>query len=212
MSDLELWHLIRAAGLLAYALLWLSVAMGVFIRTRSLDDVLHRSWVFELHQTISVTAVIATAAHVVLVTQDKYVTIGLKQVLLPMSSDWRPLPISLGVLATYLLVLVLGTSMLRHYLSFRAWRAVHYLSFPAWITALIHGILTGNDSHVLGMTWMYALSAEAVLLLLIQRFFLTRRRTKAQRVRSETAGLRIPVYRTYDQSFYLPPALRDRQR
>jgi predicted ferric reductase len=212
MTDLELWHLLRAAGLLAYGLLWLSVAMGVFIRTRSLDDVVHRSWVFELHQTISVMAVLATAAHIVLVTQDRYVTVGLRQVLLPMTSDWRPVPITFGVLGTYMLGLVMGTSMMRHYLSYRSWRAVHFLAFPAWLTALVHGLLSGNDSHVLGVTWIYALSAEAVLLLLIQRFVLTKKRTRAQQVRSETAGLRIPVYRTYDQSFYLPPALRNRQR
>jgi predicted ferric reductase len=210
MSDLQLWHLIRAAGLLAYGLLWLSVAMGIFVRTRSLDGMLHRSKLFELHQTVSVMAAVATVLHIVLVTQDRFVTIGLRQVLLPMASDWRPLPISLGVFATYLIGLVLGTSVLRHFLSYSAWRWVHYLSFPAWLTALGHGFLSGNDSHVLGLTWLYALSAEAVALLLVQRFFLMRARGKAQKTRANWF-LATPAYRTLDASFFLPPGLRDRQ-
>ncbi|MGE0688547.1 MAG: ferric reductase-like transmembrane domain-containing protein, partial [Dehalococcoidia bacterium] len=141
MSDMELWHFIRGAGLVAYGLLWLSVVLGISVRARTLDGVIHRAWVFELHQTVGIMGVIATALHVVLVTQNVHVPLGWRQAFVPMSAEWRPWAVTFGVLALYLMAIVGLSSLLRRGLPFSVWRLLHYAAFPAWVLALAHGIL-----------------------------------------------------------------------
>ena len=55
-ADLLIWEAIRAAGLLAYALLSLGVVLGLATRTRAFDALLRRGWVNELHQSLSVAS------------------------------------------------------------------------------------------------------------------------------------------------------------
>lgn len=174
MSDVELWHFIRGAGLLAYGLLWLSVVLGISVRTRTLDGVIHRAWVFELHQAVGIMGVIATLLHVILVTRNVHVPLGWQQVFVPMSAEWRPWAVTFGVLAFYLMAIVGLTSIFRRGLPFPLWRFIHYAAFPAWVLALVHGLLAGTDSGLTLMTWLYATSAEGVLLLVAYRTFFFR--------------------------------------
>ncbi len=171
MSDVELWHFIRGAGLLAYGLLWVSVVLGISVRTRTLDGVIHRAWVFELHQTVGIMGVIATVLHIILVTQNVHVPLGWRQVFVPMSAEWRPWAVTSGVLGFYFMAIVGLSSLVRRGLPFLLWRSLHYASFPAWLFALVHGVLAGTDSGLTPMTWLYAVSAEVVVLLVAYRAF-----------------------------------------
>jgi sulfoxide reductase heme-binding subunit YedZ len=144
--DLVLWQLIRSAGLLSYLLLSASVVAGVAVKTRVLDGVVKRPWVYELHQALSVAALATITGHVVLVLANAHVRFSLREVLIPFASDWRPLPVALGVLAMYLVALLLISTRLRSRIGQKAWRSIHYSSFLAWVFALVHGIDAGSDS------------------------------------------------------------------
>jgi len=76
-----------------------------------------------------------------------------------------------GTIAFELLLAIVATSMLRHRIGARTWRAVHWLAYACWPVAVLHGIGTGTDSSA---TWMIAIDVvcvAAVLLALAWRAF-----------------------------------------
>ena len=58
------------------------------------------------------------------------------------------------------MVAVTVTSLLRHRIGQRAWRAIHWLAYAAWPVAVLHGIGTGTDAM---SVWMIAIDAVCVV-------------------------------------------------
>ena len=71
---------------------------------------------------------------------------GLVDLLVPLASDWKPLPVAAGVLAVWALVVVQVSSLARRWLSKRAWRAIHLTSYGAYWLASLHGTFAGTDA------------------------------------------------------------------
>jgi sulfoxide reductase heme-binding subunit YedZ len=60
------------------------------------------------------------------------------------------------VVAIYLLLAIVVTSLLRPLFGHRTWRLVHWLAYLMWPIAVIHGIGTGTDPR---FAWMLAIEA-----------------------------------------------------
>ena len=60
---------------------------------------------------------------------------------------------ALGVVALYLFVALIVTSLLRTHIGQRTWRAIHWASYAMWPIALLHGITAGSDAFA---PWMLA--------------------------------------------------------
>ena len=97
--------------------------------------------------------------HVLTTVLDTYAPIGLISVVVPFTSAYRPLWLSLGTIAFDLLLALVITSLLRARLGYRGWRLVHWFAYLAWPVALWHGLGTGTDSR---LPWLLALDAAAV--------------------------------------------------
>jgi sulfoxide reductase heme-binding subunit YedZ len=168
-SDVVLWELIRASGLVAYVLLSLAVAVGIAVRVRGLDWLLKRAWVFESHQVTSVLALAFTGLHVVLLLGNRHVPFGAWEILVPGASSWRPFASALGTIGLYLLALLVFSSYVRSLIGQKAWRAIHYSAFLGWIVALVHGIGAGSDSTVAWVQYLYLATGVLVGFLTIFR-------------------------------------------
>lgn len=77
---------------------------------------------------------------------DSYVHIGLTEILIPLTGEYRPGAVAWGVVGVYLLAAVEITSLLRRRISRRAWRWTHSLSFVLFGFATIHGLTAGTDA------------------------------------------------------------------
>ena len=150
------WYINRSAGLVAWALLSGSVILGVLLSSKVLSKRVRPNWLQDLHRGISGLAVAFVAVHIAGAIGDNYLTFGAKEVLVPGTSSWRPVAIAWGVVTTYLLVAVEGSSLLRKHLPKAAWRKIHYLSFPLFLTATAHGISSGTE---MGTTTGIAIAA-----------------------------------------------------
>jgi hypothetical protein len=139
------WYLARASGLVAAVLLIASVVWGVLLSTRALKPLDRPSWLREMHSWLSGLAVVATALHLIGLVADSYVHFGWSEILVPMTSSWRPGAVTFGVVALYLLVLVEVTSLLRKRIPVRAWRLVHATSYLLAWTAIVHAGMAGTD-------------------------------------------------------------------
>ena len=52
-------------------------------------------WFTDLHRFLGGIAVVFTAIHVGALVADNYVYFGLREVLLPMASSWKPVPVAI---------------------------------------------------------------------------------------------------------------------
>lgn len=152
------WYISRAAGLSAYAILWLNMALGLAIRQGAHTGALPRWRLYDLHQFTAPVALGLLTLHVLALLWDRYVGFTLPQVLIPMLSAYRPLAVALGIIGLYLLVLVTLSSYLERRLGYRTWRALHHLSVPAYLLSLYHAVLSGTDSGALWAVGMYLAS------------------------------------------------------
>lgn len=163
------WYLARAAGLIAYLLVWQATVLGLLITNR-----FARFWpggpvAFEVHQHASLLGTGFTLFHALVLLGDRYIGYQLWQIALPWAGDYRPLWVGLGQIGFYLMLLVGFSFYVKSRIGLRVWRAIHWLSFGVFGLALLHGLLSGSDSSVAGVQALYWLSGGSVLFLTIYR-------------------------------------------
>jgi sulfoxide reductase heme-binding subunit YedZ len=148
MTD-ALWYFARGTGLVSLVLLTVVVALGIGARSGRTAFGLPRFAVSMLHRNAALMAVILLAGHVLGLLLDPYAQLRLFDIVVPFAGNYRPFWQGLGTLAFDLVLALIATSLLRHRLGARAWRAVHWLAYLCWPIALLHGLETGTD----GGTW-----------------------------------------------------------
>ena len=155
MSHSLLWFSNRGTGLVLLLLLTLSMMLGVLCTSRISPRLWPRMLSQGLHRNVSLLAVTFLAAHVVTAVVDTFVDIRWWNAFVPFTGSYQPLWLGFGSLALDLLIAVTATSLLRHRMSHRPWRAVHLLAYLAWGAGLLHGMQIGTDA---GTVWGAALN------------------------------------------------------
>jgi len=146
MNGPMLWFANRGTGVVLLLLLTLSTVLGVLSTARVSPRIWPRMLSQGLHRNVSMLAVTFLAAHVVTAVVDTFVDIRWWQAFVPFGGTYKPVWLGLGALSLDLLIAVTVTSLLRHRMSHRPWRAVHVLAYAAWGMGLLHGIQIGTDS------------------------------------------------------------------
>jgi DMSO/TMAO reductase YedYZ heme-binding membrane subunit len=159
MSNLW-WYVARVAGLGAWALLMVTVVLGVALSGRFAGTSTTRRRLREAHPWVAGTALGLLALHVMAVVADSYVDVGLLQALVPGASPYEPLAVGLGAVSLWMLVAVQLTSLARRRMSRRAWHGVHLLSYLLAVVMTIHAVAAGTDVR----TPVLALPMAATLL------------------------------------------------
>jgi sulfoxide reductase heme-binding subunit YedZ len=154
-----LWYATRATGIVSLVLLTGTVMLGVVGTARAASIRWPRLVTAELHKNLALTAAAMVGVHIVTTILDPFAAIGVVSALVPFSSAYRPLWLSLGAVAFDLLLAVLITSLLRDRLNRRSWHAVHLLVYVSWPIALWHAFGTGTDTR---LPWVLAIDAICV--------------------------------------------------
>jgi predicted ferric reductase len=168
------WYLSRGSAIVAFILIWASMALGLLITNK-----MARLWpggpaAFELHEYVSLLGLGFALFHGLILTGDRFIHYNLVQVLLPFGSfGFKPFWVGLGQIAFYLTGILAASFYLRKPLGGRTWRVIHYASFLAFVLALVHGLASGTDSSSLWMKGLYGISASTLLFLFIYRVALT---------------------------------------
>lgn len=163
-SSQLLWYTTRATGVVAMVLLTGSVVLGVLTTVRFSTSGWPRFTFQDLHRRVSLLAVVFVGFHVLTTVTDAFAPIGWLAVFVPFTSPYRRLWLGLGTVALDLLLAVTVSSLLRHRISQRTWRALHWLSYGSWPLAVVHGLGTGTDPH---LEWMVLLVVACVATVLI---------------------------------------------
>jgi sulfoxide reductase heme-binding subunit YedZ len=162
LASFVAWDVTRAAGIVAYVLLTLSVVAGLALSGRARIDGWPRFAVEDVHRFLGLLAGVFVSLHVLTLLLDDYVGIGLAGFVVPFASRYETLATGLGVVSLELLVALAISNRLRPRIPHRLWRRLHYVSFGVWAAATAHGVLQGTDTGSAWVALMYAVSVGAV--------------------------------------------------
>ena len=181
------WHVARAGGLVAYALLAASTIWGLAVSTRLLGRWPAPGWTLDLHRFLGGLALAFTGVHAAGLLLDSYVRFDIVDLLVPFTARWRPAAVAWGVVAAHLLIAVETTSLARRRLPHRLWRRVHLAAFPLLAAATVHLLAAGSDRGNPAVIAMLTATAAATTFLLLFRLLQRPRRGRPQRRLAATA-------------------------
>lgn len=170
-AEMPMWVLSRSSGIAAYLLLWGSIIFGMIV---SHPDAHRWTWInlatrLRLHIGLSTFAVVFTLLHLGVLALDSYANVGWAGALVPMLSEYRPVPVTLGVLAFWGMVIAGTTAALANTRLFRrSWLWIHRISISFFVLAWVHGLLAGSDS--LDLLVLYLSTGVFVLILATWRY------------------------------------------
>jgi predicted ferric reductase len=164
------WELARSSGLVAYWLMWMSVAFGLLITNRMARLWLGGPTVFDLHQFTSLLGVAFALVHAFILLGDRYIKYSPLQIVLPFASvNYQPVWVGMGQIAFYILMPVIFSFYARQRIGAGTWRLIHGASFLAFSLITVHGLLAGSDTTNFAVLGMYALTGLSVVFLTIYR-------------------------------------------
>lgn len=156
------WYVARAGGMVAYALLTVTVVVGLTMSGRAKLKRWPRFAVEDVHRFASLLTWSFIGVHVLALIADNYLSFSFADLVLPGIAPYRPLPTSLGVVAMELLAALAIANFFRRRISYAFWRRTHYLNFAVWLLALVHGVSAGTDNDTLWAVGLYVTSAGLV--------------------------------------------------
>ena len=160
-----LWFVTRSAGLVSLVLLSLTVALGIAATSRAVGGRVGPRFVHQgLHRNVSLIGLSLLVVHIGTAVADDYVSIRLRDVVLPVGGLYRPVWLGAGAAAIDVLLIVTVTSLFRVHLGHRAWRTIHWAAYAAWGLAVVHGLGTGSDAK---LSWALAIQAGCVGFVLV---------------------------------------------
>ena len=140
------WYVSRATGLVAWALSAFAVLWGMALATRALGAKPKAPWLLDLHRFVGGLTVLFVAAHMGALVADSYVEFGLTDLLVPMSSEWKPGPVAWGIVAMYGLLAIELTSLFMSRLPKKLWHGVHLTSYLVFVGVTVHLFTAGTDA------------------------------------------------------------------
>ena len=98
------WNLLRAAGIGAYLMLYLAVAWGLVATTSIISKRISKASSNLFHQFVATTGLVLLGVHLALLLIDGFMPFAPLDLILPMRSTYRPIPITLGIAAMFAMV------------------------------------------------------------------------------------------------------------
>jgi methionine sulfoxide reductase heme-binding subunit len=138
------WLVARSAGLVALALLTVSITLGLALSTRLLGGK-RGKMLLGWHQTLMWTALAMVVLHGSALALDPVMRFGIVGVLVPGMAPWRPVPVAGGILTAWLILALAASFHVRRRIGQRRWRLMHYASFGAFAIGLYHALNVGTD-------------------------------------------------------------------
>ena len=181
-----LWYIVRGSGIVAAVCLIILMLSGIGFITGHSFRFLEPIIAWASHRALGIVLGISLLLHMVGLLFDKFVPFSILNLLVPWSSNYKPvtlfgfqlgsLNIALGVLAFYILVLITVTSLLAiKDTKPRLWKFSHLLSYVVMVFVFFHSLYLGTD--LAGGFLRYAWIAIGVLILLASLYRLWRAKT-----------------------------------
>ncbi len=170
MASMRLWYGSRAAGIVAYLLLTALALVGLVLsHPANKTEWKASKHVFPWHRHLAFFTLAFIAAHVIALVLDPYSGVGVLGWLVPGMSTYRSVPVALGTLGLFALLLTGLTARFTNLLGPGRWLTIHRVAIVAFALGWAHGVFSGTDTRAL--LPLYAVSGALVVLVAASRYW-----------------------------------------
>jgi hypothetical protein len=160
------WYLVRASGLVSAICLFLLMLSGIGFITGGTFSFLEPIIGWATHRAISITLAVSLLIHILTLLLDHFVSFNIVSILIPFVSNYKAITISnvylgsilvaFGIIAFYLVILVVLSSLFWINKKPLIWRLIHFVSYLTVLLVFIHSFYIGTDlkSGVLHWLWI----------------------------------------------------------
>jgi DMSO/TMAO reductase YedYZ heme-binding membrane subunit len=185
-AQLRVWLAARACGISALLLLTAQVLLGLVLSHPTNQSTWKLSKrLFPWHENLFVFTVSFVVVHVVFLVLDPYAGVGIGGALVPGLSSYRTVPVAVGVVGLYALIVTSLTARYPKRLPTGWWLKIHRFSVLVLAAAWLHGVLSGTDSQA--FLPIYVAIGAAVVAAAAYRYWIVRRARAAVRAPATTA-------------------------
>ncbi len=163
------WLASRASGLVALALVTISVGIGLLMAGKLMRRPGLGAKLAAIHEHIALAAMVAIAVHGVTLLGDAWLSPGLAGIAIPFKMAYKPLWTGLGVLGGYLAALLGLSFYARRRIGARLWRKAHRFTVAVYALAVMHTLGAGTDASTPWLRWWLLLTAPPIALLFAVR-------------------------------------------
>ena len=175
-AQIRIWLAARATGVVSLVLVTLTISLGIALSHPEQSRWKQSKRIFPWHESLWVFTLAFIVVHVVSLVMDPYAGVGIGGALFPGLSEYRSVPVALGVLSLYALLITAMTARYTKFLPPGVWLRLHRLSIVVLILGWTHGVLAGTDSDVLRpLYWGMALM---VIVAAVYRYWVVRERVR----------------------------------
>lgn len=165
------WLFARASGVTALVLLAALVSLGLVLSSVP-NKVNWRltNLLLPLHRYLAMFLVFFLALHVITMILDPFAKVGVFGALVPGLSSYRTLPVAIGTLGLYAIILTSVTARYPQILPNNRWLTVHRVALITFLMSWTHGALTGTDTP--GLRILYISTAALVAVFVLLRYWI----------------------------------------
>jgi ferredoxin-NADP reductase len=163
------WLASRAAGVVAFVCVAVSVGVGLAMAGRVTQHPALARTLRSLHQQTALVGLVAIVVHGVTLLGDRFMAPSLGDLALPFTSTYRPLWTGLGVTAGWLAAILGLSYWIRNRMRPGLWRKLHRATLLVYVLAVGHVLGAGTDAS---QTWMRVLlvaTGAPILFLFLMR-------------------------------------------
>ena len=146
-AELRIWLGSRAAGFVALILLTFEVVLGLVLSHPTNKSTWRLSKrLFPWHEHTWVFTIAFVVVHVVSIAMDRFVNVGWLGAVVPGMSEYRTVPVAIGTIGLYALLITGLTARMTRLLPAGWWLKLHRLSLGVLGLAWVHGMVAGTDT------------------------------------------------------------------
>ena len=181
------WLAARASGVVALALVTLSVGIGLAMAGRVARRPGLSRTLMALHEHAALAGLVAIAVHGLTLLLDPWLHPGPAGILVAFTMGYRPVFSGLGVVAAYLAALLGLSFYARRRIGVRLWRQAHRATVLVYLLGVVHALGAGTDAST---PWLRAflLTTGAPIIVLFLRRLRRRRPVRVTRRVAEGAS------------------------
>jgi sulfoxide reductase heme-binding subunit YedZ len=178
-AQMRVWMAARATGLVALVLVALLVVLGIMLSHPEQTQWKLAKRIYPWHESLWVFVFAFLIVHVVSLVVDPYAGVGIGGALVPGMSQYRTVPVAIGVISLYALLITAMTARYTRLLPTGWWLKLHRLAGLVLALAWAHGVLAGSDTK--SFAPVYWGIVVAVVAAGAHRYWNVRRARAAQR-------------------------------
>jgi sulfoxide reductase heme-binding subunit YedZ len=182
------WLASRATGVVALALVAVSVGAGLALSARLVRAPGAPAYLKTLHEALALASLAMIALHGALLLGDDFLRPGLAGILLPFQMAQQPIWTGVGIVAGWLAMIVGLSFYARRWIGVKVWRWLHRWTLAVYALAVAHTFGSGTDARSWWLVAIVGLTAAPIVFTGSYRVLPRRRAIASRSPRSPEAA------------------------